>query len=401
MTSLFKHVEKSELDALQLKVESMSRLSLDFCLLLSASTLIATFGLFQNSPAVIIGAMIIAPLMRPLVGLSLATLTADTKLLLNSLATLAVGTVSAIFLSMFCAVIFHSLELTNEIMARTNPTLLDLGVAIFAGAIGAYCHTKEKLSDSMAGVAIAVALVPPLGVVGIGLAFGNVVVWSGALLLYATNLIGIAVAGSLVFLIFGYIPLTQAKKGLLISAIISLLLIIPLAYSMKELVLENVISANVKTLLREKTFTFRSLQLQDVRVKRFRKPTEVVATVMAPGQPISSRQVVLVQAFLSKEIGKQIVFKLRVIPINEITADETVPSETVPSAPLPSVNEELNAKAVNEVTSEAEVRDTRTREGGDLNTKPPAAAIPEELESTGKDSPLDLEKSRLNQIQKE
>ncbi len=329
MAPLLKHVEETELVSLQTRLEEMSKVSADFLLLLSASSLIATIGLFQNSPAVIIGAMIIAPLMRPLVGLSLATLTADTKLLARSLITLTIGTTTAISLSMLIAMIFHSLELTPEILARTHPTLLDLAVAIFAGAIGAYCQTKEKLAESLAGVAIAVALVPPLGVVGIGLAFGNFYVWAGALLLYATNLVGIAVAGSLVFLFLGFTPLKQAKRGLLISAALSMVLIVPLGYSMSELVLENLISSKVKKLLKEKTFTFRGLQLQDVQVKRLRQPTVVTATVTAPEQPINSRQVALVQAFLSREIGKEIEFRLRVIPTNEITAVDVAPAPSV------------------------------------------------------------------------
>ncbi len=338
MTPLLKHVDESQLVALQGRLEEMSKVSSDFLILLSGSTLIATFGLFQNSPAVIIGAMIIAPLMRPLVGLSLATLTADTKLLSNSMATICIGTTVGISLSMLVGMLFHSLELTPEILGRTHPTLLDLGVAIFAGAVGAYCQTKVRLADSLAGVAISVALVPPLSVVGIGLAYGNFIVWSGALLLYATNLVGIAAAGSLVFLCLGFTPLKQAKKGLLISAAISMLLIIPLGLSMKELVLENIISAKVKVLLKQKTFTFRNLQLQDVQVLRFRQPTVVVATVMAPDQPISSRQVALVQEFLNREIGRKIELKLRVIPTNEISALEVQPinasSETLPLSPV-------------------------------------------------------------------
>lgn len=340
MAPLLKHVEEAKLVSLQTRLEEMSTVSADFLLLLSASSLIATIGLFQNSPAVIIGAMIIAPLMRPILGLSLATLTADTKLLSRSLITLSIGTTAAISLSMLLAMIFHSLELTPEILARTNPNLLDLAVAIFAGAVGAYCQTKEKLADSLAGVAIAVALVPPLGVVGIGLAFGNFAVWTGALLLYATNLVGIAVAGSLVFLFLGFTPLKQAKRGLLISAAVSLVLIVPLGYSMSELVLENLISSKVKKLLKEKTFTFRGLQLQEVQVKRFRKPALVIATVTAPGEPVSSRQVALVQAFLSREIGKKIEFRLRVIPTSEITAVEVAPvTEQVQALPAtePSV----------------------------------------------------------------
>lgn len=342
MAPLLKHVEETRLVSLQTRLEEMTKLDSEFLLLLAASTLIATIGLFQNSPAVIIGAMIIAPLMRPLAGLSLSTLTADTKLLSRSLITLSVGTLMAIGLSMSVAALFRSLELTHEMLARTNPNLFDLAVAILAGAVGAYCQAKEKLADSLAGVAISVALVPPLGVVGIGLAFGNFVVWAGALLLYATNLVGIAVAGSLVLLFLGFSPLHRAKKGLVISGAVSLLLILPLGYSMSELVLENVISSKVKRLLTEKTFTFRSLQLQDVQVKRFRRPTAVTATVTAPEQPISSRQVALVQAFLSREIGKEIEFKLRVIPTKDVTAVEVVPqAEQLHSLPTEQTSVKL------------------------------------------------------------
>ncbi len=325
MPSLLSHATDSELEGLQRRLESISKLSSSFLVLLSGSTLIATFGLFQNSPAVIIGAMIIAPLMRPLVALSLATLTADVKLLSRALLTLLVGTVIGVAISSVIGLLFRSLELTPEILGRTHPNLLDLGVAIFAGAVGAYCQSDEKLSDSLAGVAIAVALVPPLSVVGIGLAFGSPEVWAGAALLYLTNLIGITVAGSLVFLIKGFIPLQRAKKGLAISAILSLLLFVPLGFSMRELILQNQISATIRGMLQEKTVTFRGVQLREVNVERFRKPMIVRATVIAPERPITARQVRLVHDFLSKELDQPLVFRLRSIPSTEISSDDIVP----------------------------------------------------------------------------
>lgn len=320
--TLLPHVAEPKLSALEARMESISKLSIDFVVLLSGSTMIATLGLFQNSPAVIIGAMIIAPLMRPLVGLSLATLTGDTRLLLRACLTLIVGTFVGAAIATVMALFVRSLELTPEILGRTHPTLLDLGVALFAGAVGAYCQTNEKLADTLAGVAIAVALVPPLSVVGIGLAFNAAPVWSGAALLYATNLIGITVAGAIVFLIMGYTPLKLAKKGLAISAVAIVLLIVPLALSMRELVLENQISSSVRQILKEKTFTFRGVQLHNVQVKRFRTPMSVVATVLGSDEPITANQVKLVQDFLSKEIGIPVEFKLRIIPSMELTAVE-------------------------------------------------------------------------------
>lgn len=327
MLPFLKQVEESELKALRKRLETIGRLSPDFLVFLSGSTLIATLGLFQNSPAVIIGAMIIAPLMRPLVALSLATLTGDSRLLIRATLTLFVGTLVGVLISSSMALLFQSLELTPEILGRTHPTLLDLGVAIFAGAVGAYCQSDSKLSDTLAGVAIAVALVPPLSVVGIGLAFDSFPVWSGAALLYATNLIGITVAGSLVFLIMGFIPLHQAKKGLMVSAIVSVLLVVPLALSMRELILENQISITIKRILKEKTNTFRTLQVADVKVERFKQPMTVVVTILATEQQITSRQVGFVQDFLIRELQTPLEFKLRIIPVTEIGAVEVVPAK--------------------------------------------------------------------------
>ncbi len=333
MPPFLQPVQESRLRLLKQRLESISKLSVDFVVLLCGSTLIATLGLFQNSPAVIIGAMIIAPLMRPLVGLSLATLTGDGRLLARALLTLVVGTASGMGIACLMALLFRSLELTPEIFARTHPTLLDLGVAIFAGAVGAYCQADEQLSESLAGVAIAVALVPPLSVVGIGLAFGNLAVSSGAALLYATNLIGITISGALVFLFLGFTPLHQAKKGLLISAGVSALLIIPLALSMRELILENQISASIRRILQEKTFTFKTIQLHDVRVERFKQPMVVRAMVLAPEQPITPRQVALVQDFLTHELGMPLEFRLQIIPVTEISATGTSPERATTASP--------------------------------------------------------------------
>jgi len=322
---LIPHVEDSSRLALLERLEANGRLSPDFLIMLAGSTVIATFGLFQNSPAVIIGAMIIAPLMRPLVCLSLASITADIRLLTRSVFTLVAGTLIGMSIAGLMALFLKSLELTPEILGRTQPTLLDLGVALAAGAIGAFCQIDKKLADTLAGVAISVALVPPLSVVGIGLAFGDLAVASGSALLYATNLVGITIAGAIVFLIKGYSPLQVARTGLYISAAFILFLIVPLALSMRELILENQISANVRNILKEKTVTFRGTQLREVQVRRYRSPTQVNATVLSSDAPITSKQVKLVQDLLIKEIGIPIEFKLRIIPAKEVTAIEVTP----------------------------------------------------------------------------
>jgi uncharacterized hydrophobic protein (TIGR00271 family) len=311
--------EKSKIVQLEHHLEELSRCSIDFLALLAAATMIATLGLFENSAAVIIGAMIIAPLMRPLVGLSLSLLTMDLLLLRRALFTIVIGSALGLGIAASMAVLLHEIELTPEILARAKPTLLDLGIAIFAGAIGAYCQTSKKLSDSLAGVAISVALVPPLSVVGIGLSLGQLELWQGAALLYLTNLVGIAIAGAIVFLVMGYAPIRRAKRGLVASAVMVLLLSIPLALSMNEMLLENRLSMQIRHILQEKTFTFKDVTLKEVEVARVRTPLKVTATVLA-NQQINSNQVRMVQEFLVKELNMPLEFKLKVIPLTEIIA---------------------------------------------------------------------------------
>lgn len=329
---------KFKIDTLERRLEELSALSIDFIALLSASTLIATLGLFENSAAVIIGAMIVAPLMRPLVGLSLAILTSDLLLLRRALLTLLVGSILGVCISAIVALILHQLELTTEILARTKPTLLDLAIAVFAGGIGAYCQANEKVADSIAGVAIAVALVPPLSVVGIGIAFQQTELWQGALLLYLTNLVGITIAGAIVFLAMGYVQLNRAKQGLIVSASALLVLVVPLGFSMNNMILANRLNNEIQQILKEKTLTFRSAKLRDVQVNKYTKPIKVEATVFTD-QQITSRQVRMVQEFLVKELQTPLDFRLKVIPLTEIQAEDpneiknettSTPADTLP-----------------------------------------------------------------------
>lgn len=323
-----KRVSAEEQSSLEIRLEEISQPSVQFFILLSFSTIIALLGLFQNSVAVIIGAMIIAPLMRPLMGLALGSISADARLVKRAMMTLVFGTFCGIGIAFCGASLLNAIELTPEIIGRTHPTLLDLGVALAAGAIGAYCQSNEDIRDTLAGVAIAVALVPPLSVVGIGLARGSMMVASGAALLYATNLIGITVAAATVLLILGYSPLNRAKPAIIASLTFLGLLLIPLGLSMNELVLENRLSMEINRLLKEKTFTFKNARLQSVEVKRFKVPMDVVATVYGSETEFHPKQVKAVQEFLIRNTGIPLQFRLRVIPLREISAVEVTPEQT-------------------------------------------------------------------------
>jgi len=232
---LFSHASKEQYATLFTNLREESRLSQNFMVLLVLATMIATFGLFINSSSVIIGAMLLAPLMQPIVSLSMGVLRQDEALQINGAKTIAIG-VFAVLATAGLIALFTPIErLTTEMAGRLSPTILDLFVAIVSGAAAAYAKSNEKILGSLAGVAIAVALVPPIAVAGIGLGWGDWSMFSTAFLLFVTNLVGIVLAAAFTFAMLGFSPLHLAKKGILTWLIIVALVAVPLYTSFSKM----------------------------------------------------------------------------------------------------------------------------------------------------------------------
>ena len=202
----------------------------DFFALISLSTIIATLGLIQNSAAVIIGAMLVAPLMIPLLGAGLSIVSANTPLMRSSLKAVAYGFVVSLFMSTIIALMAVEMPLGSEILARTKPSLVDMAVAMFSGVAAAYCLARPGLSSALAGIAIAAALVPPVATAGIGLATGLAPVSKGAALLFSTNVVSIILGASAAFFGAG-IRDTASKTGELkfTSVIFAVLVVVAVA----------------------------------------------------------------------------------------------------------------------------------------------------------------------------
>jgi len=224
----------------QVQLRQSSHPSFDFFLLVILSCVIATLGLLTNSPAVIIGAMLVAPLMSPIIGLGLASITGDARLFRDASVALVQGAALAVFISVMLAVVNRYLpfiqlqELPGEVMARTRPSPIDLTIALAGGMAAAYALAQPQLSAALPGVAIATALMPPLCTVGIGIALDRWDVAGGALLLFITNAVTIAFAGMLIFFALGFIPRREANngrlpRGLIVSALLTLVLLVPLS----------------------------------------------------------------------------------------------------------------------------------------------------------------------------
>ena len=228
-----------------------SKASIDFYLLLTISAIIATMGLEANSAATVIGAMIIAPLMNPIVALAYGLVNLDRLILQRALFTLCTGILLTVIVAWGIDAAIGSQIAGAEVLARTNPTLLDMVVALASGAVGAFAVTRQTVANALPGVAISVALVPPLCVVGIGLnldqeitaELGNFMaemqVWKGALLLLLTNLAAILYSAGIVYLVQSYTSLRRALIGLLAATLMLYGLSSPLTFSLQKLLLEN------------------------------------------------------------------------------------------------------------------------------------------------------------------
>ena len=233
------------------QVRQDASFSFNFNFMIVVAAGIATIGLLLNSPAVIIGAMLISPLMGPIVATGVALATLDVDLGRKSISTLALGTAAAIGFTALIVALSPVKELTPELLARTRPNLFDLVVAILSGAAGGYAMIRGK-GGAIVGVAIATALMPPLATIGYGLVTARWPVARGALLLFVTNMVAISLAVAAVAEWYGF-GRGGLRKRFARQALISLLVLAPLAvplfFSLKAIAFESFAQASVRGVL--------------------------------------------------------------------------------------------------------------------------------------------------------
>ncbi|WP_247217542.1 DUF389 domain-containing protein [Synechococcus sp. C9] len=311
-----------QLQQIQITLGAESQLDTPYLVLVVGSCIIATLGLLANSAAVIIGAMIVAPLMMPIRGLAFGALIGDLTLFRRAFLSLAVGAGVAILLSCGLGLVAGLSTFGSEILARSTPNLLDLGIAIAAGAICGYASVEPKVSATLPGTAIAVALMPPVCVVGLGLSQGNWVLSWGAFLLFLTNFLGIALACMVAFLLAGYAHWTKARGVLAVATLLTSGLVVPLGISFVELTRQNRLETNLRKALLSGTITFQRVELIRTQTNWQMHPPETRLTVRAQ-EPITPRQVKLLEAFLERRMGQKFTLVFNVNPIQEVRADDT------------------------------------------------------------------------------
>ena len=286
-------------------MRAQAALSSAYLVLTVLSVLLALSGLYANSAPVIIGAMILAPLMSPIVSLAMGLARTEPALIRNSLRTLLIGIVAGLFCAVAVAWLMPLENLTPEMQARLSPTLLDLSVAIVSGIAGAYAHAKEEIAKSLAGVAIAVALVPPLSVAGIGLGWGDWSMARGASLLFITNLVGISLAASTTFLVMGFAPFKRAKKGLAIGLALMAAITVPLYIAFAELVERGKIFRQIPTGYIE--LAGERVRLRIVKVRTGRPP--LVRVVLSSPRQLNADHVDALKQIIRDRTGHSIVLE--------------------------------------------------------------------------------------------
>jgi len=216
--------------------------TIEYYILTVLSCLIATTGLLQGSTATIIGAMIVAPLMTPILAFSLGVIWGDLGLIKTASLSLFKGIFISLAISSALAFLIPMEGYSSEITARTAPTIFDIIVAFASGLVGAYGNANKRISNTLVGIAIAVALMPPLCTIGIGIGTMNRAIASGASLLFLINLVSISLAGAIVFWGMKIHPLSatdgavrkRAVSQIAVSIIILAAISIPVGIYMKN-----------------------------------------------------------------------------------------------------------------------------------------------------------------------
>ncbi|MEH6717200.1 DUF389 domain-containing protein [Parasphingorhabdus flavimaris] len=327
------------------KVREDSGFTPHFAFMTSMSAGIAILGLLLSSPAVVIGAMLLSPLMGPIMGAGFALAVGDSVWLKESGKAILLGTIISILFAALVVTMSPIQTVTAEIAARTRPNLFDLAVALFSALAGAYAMIRGRMG-TIVGVAIATALMPPLAVVGFGLATFNWSVFGGSLLLFFTNLMTIALTATGMARLYGFrsvLSERQSQVQVAIMTIVFVALAIPLGFSLKQIAWEANVSRSANGYIKDQ-FGDRA-SVSKIEIDFDAEPIVVNATVFTPrilaGANEQSARVI------SRSLGQLIAVK--------ITQFKVESGDDAQSAELAAARAQAQAQ-------QAEIQVTRLRE---------------------------------------
>ena len=281
--------------------------------------MIASLGLLINSPAVVIGAMLVAPLMSPIVAIAAGLTFGDAQMLREGLASTVQGAMAAVFIAIVIGLIVPGSVATSEVLARTEPSLIDLMIALASGMAGAYAIARKEVGEALPGVAISAALLPPLASAGLRVALRDGAIVGGALLLFTTNLIAIVFAASVVFLLLGVRPPEGEKsnrwfrQGVTVTGLSLLVVSLPLAFLLWRSVEKGRIEQQTRQVLEQELQSWGAVEIADLKIRHELQEVEVFGTLYSR-DPITEDQLNQLQRELDAELRPDVSLRLIVIP---------------------------------------------------------------------------------------
>lgn len=269
---------------------------------------IAVLGLLLSSPAVVIGAMLISPLMSPILGFGFSLALFDFSEMRRSLFALVVGSALAVAFTALIVLASPLQAATAEIIARTRPNLFDLGVALFAALAGTFAIIRGR-GETIVGVAIATALMPPLAVVGYGLATWNMPVLGGSLALFATNFMTIALAATVMARFYGFghfLSSQQSWTQTILLVLVFVAMSIPLGISLRQIAGEAVAVTQIRSLISDRFGA--DARVTQLNVDFDARPVTIRAVIITPRDKMQATGVL--QAALEKTLGRPLSLRL-------------------------------------------------------------------------------------------
>ena len=329
-------ISRERFEVVNRDISDGSEPAMRFYILVVVSTLIASFGLIANSTAVVIGAMLVAPLMTPIFGISLALVRGDSDLLGRAARAEIVGVSTAVIMTVVLGWAIGDFDVTPEMLSRTRPNLFDLFVAILAGFAGAYAMVDEKISPALPGVAIATAIVPPLANSGLCFSLGEVSGGIGSFLLFFANFLSILIVASATFVLFGMAKHHGAQTKRIdfirrfgMPIIVFVLIAAFLGHSLVKIHREHRRTRSIKTTLIGNLSHIPATTLDKVYHYLEDGKVQVMASIHTP-TILKPTQVTTLQEQLSQKIGMPTELIIRCVISNNVSSLSSVKNIILP-----------------------------------------------------------------------
>ncbi|NLO07563.1 MAG: TIGR00341 family protein [candidate division WS1 bacterium] len=318
-------------------VVDLSQPGASFYIMVTLATVIASYGLLIDSAAVVVGAMLVAPLMGPIFGIALAITAGSKRLLWSSLKSEFLGIALAIGVGVLIGIGPFRIPIGSELLVRTEPTLYDLAIALASGFAGAYALVDTRMSPALPGVAVAVAVLPPLAACGLTISAQRWEMAAGAAMLFIANFLAIQLAAAIVFSLFGMLRVERDRRGeqnegaaivqflqrfglsITALAVISWFMFQTLIGIVSDRNLdariERTLSANVRSIV--------GARLDETRFHRGDERVEVTATVHTP-RIIDADQVGDMEAQLEEAIDHEVRLTVRSLVARDMASSGAV-----------------------------------------------------------------------------